>query len=49
MLIKKVVVGSLEENCYIIIDDNHALIIDPGDEANKIKEVVGGNAACQES
>lgn len=43
MLIKKVVVGSLEENCYIIIDDNHALIIDPGDEANKIKEVVGGN------
>ena len=36
MNIKKVVVGSLEENCYILEKDNKCIIIDPGDEANKI-------------
>lgn len=29
-------VGKLDTNCYIITNNNHALIIDPGDEADKI-------------
>jgi glyoxylase-like metal-dependent hydrolase (beta-lactamase superfamily II) len=34
-----VVVGPIEVNCYIVRDPdtNHAIIIDPGDEAEKIK------------
>ena len=38
MLVKKIVVGMLEENCYIIENNNECIIIDPGDEANKIIE-----------
>ena len=41
MKIDKVVVGSLEENCYILKKDNKVLVIDPGDEISKIKEVIG--------
>ncbi|MGN1338612.1 MAG: MBL fold metallo-hydrolase [Candidatus Coprovivens sp.] len=37
MLIKTVVVGDLQTNCYILIKDNKALVIDPGDEFDKIK------------
>lgn len=40
MKIEKVVVGSLEENCYVLIKDNSALVIDPGDEISKIKKVI---------
>ena len=43
MNIKKVVVGTLNENCYVLIKDGFALIIDPGDEADKIKKVVENN------
>ena len=38
MNIKRLVVGELRENCYIISKDNKAMIIDPGDEAEKIKD-----------
>ena len=46
MNIKKIVVGELQENCYIIENNNSCLIVDPGDEAYKIisnidKKVVG--------
>ena len=46
MNIKTIVVGPLEENCYIVEKDNKCIIIDPGDEVDKIisnitKEVVG--------
>ncbi len=41
MKIKKVIVGMLEENCYILINKDECLIIDPGDEAEKIKSEVG--------
>ena len=46
MNIKTVVVGPLEENCYIVENNNKCIIIDPGDEIEKIldnidKEVVG--------
>ena len=36
MEINKVIVGLLQTNCYILNKDNKCLIIDPGDEANKI-------------
>lgn len=36
MNINTIVVGPLETNCYIITIANKALIIDPGDEENKI-------------
>lgn len=41
MEINKVIVGPLETNCYILVKDNKCLVIDPGDEYNKIKEVIG--------
>lgn len=42
MEIKKVVVGSLEENCYILTKNNDCLIIDPGDEPTKIIKEING-------
>lgn len=42
MKIKSVVVGSLETNCYILEKDGEILIIDPGDEPNKIIESIAG-------
>jgi len=41
MRIKKVSVGYLETNCYILEKDNNCLIIDPGDESDKIIYEVG--------
>ena len=46
MNIKTVVVGPLQENCYILEKNNKCIIIDPGDETDKIisnvnKDVVG--------
>ena len=34
--IEKLVVGFLDENCYIVSNNNDALIIDPGDEGERI-------------
>ena len=41
MEIEKVVVGELEENCYIISKDNSCLVIDPGSEFHKIQNKIG--------
>lgn len=41
MKIEKVIVGNLEENCYIVSKENKCLVIDPGDEFIKIKEKIG--------
>lgn len=47
MQIERIVVGDLEENCYILTKNNRTIIVDPGDEALKIikslsdKNVVG--------
>lgn len=46
MEIKKIVVGLLEENCYILTKNNKTIIIDPGKEFEKIdkeieRELVG--------
>lgn len=43
MQIKKVVVGPLQENCYILLKDGNAIVIDPGDEYEKIKKEVGND------
>lgn len=36
MLIEKLIVGLYQENCYILVKENKCMIVDPGDEANKI-------------
>ena len=43
MEIKNVVTGYLDENCYVLINDGNCLVVDPGDDYNKIKEVIGDN------
>ena len=40
MKIKRVVTGSLEENCYVLIHNNDCLVIDPGDDFNLILEEI---------
>lgn len=38
MNIKKIIVGELKTNCYIVENNNECLIIDPGSEIDKIKQ-----------
>lgn len=42
MKIKQIIVGALEENCYILSQNNKCIIIDPGDEFEKIKKEIDG-------
>lgn len=41
MEIKKTIVGPLETNCYILSKDNECIIVDPGDDFQKIKKLIG--------
>ncbi len=41
MDIEVLVVGNYQTNCYLLKQDKKVLIIDPGDEFDKIKESVG--------
>ncbi|HQP92170.1 MAG TPA: MBL fold metallo-hydrolase, partial [Candidatus Omnitrophota bacterium] len=44
MKIFKITVGPLATNCYVVASEkNNAFIIDPGDEALKIKDVIEKN------
>ena len=43
MSIDRVIVGELECNCYILKNDNNVLLIDPGDEVDKIISKIGNN------
>jgi glyoxylase-like metal-dependent hydrolase (beta-lactamase superfamily II) len=45
MIVKNIVVGPLEANCIIIADENtkEALVIDPGDEPEKILNLIREN------
>ncbi len=43
MEIKKVGTGYLDENCYLLIKNGTCLVVDPGDNYNKIKEQIGDN------
>ena len=39
--VEKIEVGYLKENCYILRIGSNAIVIDPGDEFNKIKNAIG--------
>ena len=41
MKIEKIVTGLLDENCYVLKKNDTCLVVDPGDDFIKIKEVVG--------
>lgn len=43
MEVKKIITGYLDENCYLLIRNGTCLVVDPGDEYNKIKEEIGDN------
>ena len=43
MEIKTIVTGYLDENCYLLIKNGTCLVVDPGDDFNKIKEQIGDN------
>ena len=43
MEVKKVVTGYLDENCYLLIKNGNCLVVDPGDEYNKIRDEIGEN------
>lgn len=38
-----IVTGTLDENCYVLKKNNTCLVVDPGDDYDKIKEVIGEN------
>lgn len=40
MILEKVVVGEFQVNCYILAQNNEAIIIDPGAEPKKIKRIL---------
>lgn len=41
MDIKRIVTGTLDENCYVLIKNGSCLVIDPGDDYKEIREVIG--------
>ena len=43
MEIKRLIVGILDTNCYLLKKDNNYLIIDPGDDVKHIIESIDGN------
>lgn len=43
MIVKRIITGNLEENCYIIETDNECIIVDPGADYEKIKEKIVKN------
>jgi len=45
MFIKKIIVGQMEANCYLLADEKtrRAVIIDPGEEAERILQVIKEN------
>lgn len=43
MQVKSVKVGNLETNCYVLSENNHCIVVDPGDEFNKIKALIENN------
>lgn len=45
MLIKNIVVGPLDVNCFIIADDasKKAIVVDPGDEPDRIMDIIKNN------
>jgi len=46
MKIEMIKVGRLRCNCYILSIGNNVLVIDPGDEGNKITKLIGDRNVC---
>lgn len=44
LTVTRIVTGPLQENCYIVATKHNALIIDPGDDFEKIKTTIDNNA-----
>ncbi|QNN74301.1 MBL fold metallo-hydrolase [Vagococcus carniphilus] len=38
--VKQIITGPIEENCYLIYNDQHILIVDPGNDAETIKKEI---------
>jgi Zn-dependent hydrolases, including glyoxylases len=49
MEIKRIVVGALQTNCYLLIDSGEAMVVDPGDEAEKIIGEIAKTGAAVKS
>ena len=43
MEVRKIKVGYLQTNCYILVHENKCLVIDPGDQFYSIQEQIGSN------
>lgn len=43
MEVRKIKVGYLQENCYILVEQGKCLIVDPGDQFYSIEEQIGKN------
>ena len=43
MEVRRIKVGYLQTNCYILIHDKKCLVIDPGDQFYSIQEQIGNN------
>ena len=41
MSIQRIPVGSLQANCYLVSKGREVIIIDPGDELEKIEQAIG--------
>ncbi len=45
MKIEKIAVGTLQANCYLLVDGEEAAVIDPGDEPQKIIDAIEKSGA----
>jgi len=43
MFLKRLIVGEMQANCYIVADDKKAMVIDPGEEGERILKVIRQN------
>lgn len=46
---KTLVVGPIATDCYILTEDSHCVVIDPGDEGGRILEAVGATGTTVEA
>jgi hydroxyacylglutathione hydrolase len=47
MIVQTLTVGAFQENCYLVVDDrtNHAVIVDPGSEGDRLVEAIDRSGA----
>ena len=43
MEVRKIKVGYLQTNCYILVDEGKCIVIDPGDQFYSIQDQIGNN------